>query len=110
RQVTGARATMASVTTLPPLEPLAAVRVDAIEVGALRLPLARPFRTAGGVQRDRLVLLVHVLAAEAEGWAECAVEPVPTYSPEFSDAARLVLLDHLLPLALAGPTGDALAL
>jgi O-succinylbenzoate synthase len=51
-----------------------------------------------------------VRAAEAEGWAECVTEPEPTYAPEFTDGALLVLRDHLLPRAGAGPTGDALAL
>jgi O-succinylbenzoate synthase len=101
---------MALVTALPPLEPLPAVRVEALELVSVPMRLATPLVTAAGAQRERTVLLVHVRAAEAEGWAECAAEPSPTYSPEFSDAARLVLRDHLLPRALAGPTGDALAL
>jgi O-succinylbenzoate synthase len=101
---------MADVTTLPPLEPLPPVRVERIELVTIRLPLATPLRTAAGAQHHRDVLLLHVRATEAEGWAECAVEPSPTYSPEFSEAARLVLTDHLVPLAWAGPTGDALAL
>ena len=53
---------------------------------------------------------MHVRAAASEGWAECAVEPQPTYGPEFTDAAVLALRDHLVPRALRGPTGDALAL
>ena len=55
-------------------------------------------------------MLVHVRADEAEGWAECAVEPEPTYAAEFTDAAVLALRDHLVPRALAGPVGDAVAL
>jgi O-succinylbenzoate synthase len=53
------------------------------------------------------VLLVHVVADEAEGWAECATESAPTYSPEFTAAAALVLRDHLVPRAEAGGLGDA---
>ena len=101
---------MASVSPLPPLEPLPPVRVEALELVSLRLRLSTPLVTAAGVHEERTVLLVHVRAAEADGWAECAVEPAPTYSPEFTDASRLVLVDHLLPRALTGPTGDALAL
>jgi O-succinylbenzoate synthase len=98
------------VTALPPLEALPPVRVEEIELLRLRLPLAVPLRGATGDRRERTVLLVHVRAAEAEGWAECAVEAAPTYSPEFLAATELVLGQHLVPRALAGPTGDALAL
>lgn len=95
---------------MPALEPLPAVRVEAIELVTVPMRLAVPLRTAAGRQAERDVLLVHVLAAEAEGWAECVAEPEPTYSSEFTDAAVVVLRDHLLPRAWAGPTGDALAL
>jgi O-succinylbenzoate synthase len=94
---------------MPPLAPLPPVRVESIELLRVPMQLAWPIRTAGGKQTERDVLLVHVQAREAEGWAECAVEPQPTYAAEFSDAAILALRDHLIPRALAGPTGDALA-
>jgi O-succinylbenzoate synthase len=94
------------VTTAPaPLERLAPVTVEAVEVVTVTLRVVRPLPTAarGAVgHRDRDVLLVHVLAAEAEGWAECAVEPAPTYEPEYVAGERRVLLDHVVPLALAG--------
>jgi O-succinylbenzoate synthase len=93
-----------------PLEPLPPVRVEGIDLVTVDMPLARPLRTAASVRDRRSVLLVHVVADEAEGWAECTAEPEPTYGPEFTDAVRLVLRDHLLPRAWAGPTGDALAL
>jgi o-succinylbenzoate synthase len=82
----------------------------------LRRPLTAAHRrrgdTGGGRPQgaERTVLLVHVRADEADGWAECPVEPAPTYSPEFTGSARVVLVEQLLPLAAAGPTGDALAL
>ena len=87
---------------VPALDPLPAVRVRAFEVVTVTLPLRTPLTTAAGRHDHRDVLLVHVEADEAEGWAECAVEPDPTYSPEFAAAAALVLLDHLLPRASRG--------
>lgn len=95
---------------MTPLEPLPPVEVQAIELVTVRLPLTTPLRSAAGDRTERTVLLLHVLAREAEGWAECVAEAAPTYAPEFVDAARLTLRDHLLPRAWAGPTGDALAL
>ncbi|MET0902819.1 MAG: hypothetical protein ABWZ52_06245, partial [Acidimicrobiales bacterium] len=95
---------------MPPLDPLPPVMVEAIELLRVPVPLVLPLRTAGAEHAERDVLLVHVRAAASEGWAECAVEPQPTYGPEFTDATVLALRDHLVPRALRGPTGDGLAL
>lgn len=97
------------MTALPPLEPLAPVRVEEVSLLRVHLPLAVPLRSAAGAREDRTVLLVRVRASEAEGWAECAVELHPTYGPEFVAAAEVVLRDELVPRLLTGP-GDALAL
>jgi O-succinylbenzoate synthase len=93
-----------------PLDPLPPVGIEAVELVTVRLPVATPLRSASSRRVDRTVLLVHVIAAEAEGWAECVAEVEPTYAPEFVEGAALVLRHHLLPRAWAGPTGDALAL
>jgi O-succinylbenzoate synthase len=96
------------VPTPPPLSPLAPVTVQAVQLVAVDLPVARPLRSAAAAYATRTVLLVHVVAAEAEGWAECAVEPAPTYSSEHLATARTVLVEHLLPLVAAGQGDVAL--
>jgi o-succinylbenzoate synthase len=93
-----------------PLEPLPQLAVEAVELVTLRLPLATPLRSAASHRHERTILLVHVISAHSEGWAECVAEIEPTYAPEHVAGATLVLRDHLLPRAWAGPTGDALAL
>jgi O-succinylbenzoate synthase len=58
------------------------------------------------------VLVVRVETDGGEGWGECAADVDPHYSPEFNDAARLVLIDHLVPLLVAAGddlTGAAVA-
>ena len=95
---------------MPALEPLAPVQVESIELVRTTMHLATPLRTARGTQDERTVLLVHVRATDGEGWAECAVEPAPTYGAEFTDAAVLALRDHLVPRAIAAGAGDGLAL
>jgi O-succinylbenzoate synthase len=101
------------------LDPLPPVDVEAIELVTVPMALAAPFATARDAgadpadpagRADRDVLLVHVRAAEAEGWAEVAVEPAPTYAPEHTAGERAVLADHLVPLAWTGPIGDGVAL
>lgn len=95
---------------MTPLEPLAPVDVEAVELVTVRLPLARPLRSARSSRMERTVLLVHVVASASEGWSECVAEVEPTYAPEFVEGALLVLRHHLLPRAWEGPIGDALTL
>jgi o-succinylbenzoate synthase len=91
---------------MPPLDPLPPVAVSFVEVLRLRMPLAVPLRSSRGETWERDVLLVHVVAMEAEGWAECPVEAAPTYSGEFTDATALVFRHHIPPASL----GDAVLL
>jgi O-succinylbenzoate synthase len=72
--------------------------------------LATPLRTARGTQLERDVLLVHVVGTDAEGWAECPVEPVAGYSPETTATATAALRDRFVPTAVAGDRLDAGAL
>jgi O-succinylbenzoate synthase len=79
------------------------VRIEAVELVRLRLPLVTPFRTSYGVETARDVLLVRVLADGAEGWGECVAGSEPTYTAEHVDGAHLVLREHLLPRLFATP-------
>jgi o-succinylbenzoate synthase len=83
------------------------VRLDAVELRRIRLPLVAPFRTSFGTEYDRDVLLVRVMATDAEGWGECVAMAEPLYSSEYTDAAQHVLTAHLLPRVFAA--GDVTA-
>jgi o-succinylbenzoate synthase len=73
------------------------VRLAEAELRRVRLPLVTPFRTSFGVERDRDVLLVRVVTADAEGWGECVAAAEPRYSSEYADGAADVLRRFLLP-------------
>jgi O-succinylbenzoate synthase len=76
---------------------LGGVHLERVELRRIRMPLVRPFRTSFGTENVRDVLLVKVETADGEGWAECATEPEPLYSSEYTDAAEHVLEHHLIP-------------
>jgi O-succinylbenzoate synthase len=98
-----------SAAVEPSAAPLAVEAVELIRVG---IPLVAPFRTSFGTETHRDVLLVHLLAADSEGWAECVAMDVPLYSSEYVDGAQQVITAHLLPRLLrAGGTraGDVAA-
>ncbi|TDD17148.1 o-succinylbenzoate synthase [Kribbella turkmenica] len=73
------------------------MRLTAVELRRLELPLVAPFRTSFGTQTVRDVLLVHVVTTDGEGWAECAAAREPRYSSEYVDGAAEVLRRFLIP-------------
>lgn len=83
------------------------MRLTAVELRRVRLPLVAPFRTSHGTVAVRDALLVHVVAEEGEGWGECGALPEPTYTEEYVDGAHHVLRSHLVPRLLAAPAVTA---
>ena len=73
------------------------MKLDAVELRRIRLPLVSPFRTSFGTQTERDVLLVRAVTPEAEGWGECVAMEEPLYNEEYVDGAQQVIAEHLLP-------------
>jgi O-succinylbenzoate synthase len=79
------------------------MKIEAVELRRVKMPLVSPFRTSFGTQTERDVLLVEVKSADGNGWGECVAMTEPVYSSEYVDGAHAVIRDHLLPrLAAAG--------
>ena len=103
--------------TAPPALP--GIRIDAVELRRIELPLVTPFQTSFGTWTYRDILLVRVFGdgpgGAVDGWGECVAGTQPLYSSEYTAAAEEVTRDHLLPrLFHAGVThaadvADALA-
>jgi o-succinylbenzoate synthase len=74
-----------------------ALRLEAVELRRIRIPLVAPFETSFGIQTERDILLLKATTSEGEGWGECVATEEPTYSSEYVDAAQHVLVHHLLP-------------
>jgi O-succinylbenzoate synthase len=82
------------------------MRIEAVELRRVQLPLRTPWRTAHGVEQARELVLVHIRGTDAEGWGECGALSTPGYSPEWTDGAYEVLRRFLVP-AVFGSAGDA---
>ena len=76
------------------------MRVEAVELVRVKVPLVRPFRASYGVETHRDVLLVHVITDLGDGWGEDVAMTEPLYHPEFVEASHLALRDHLVPRLL----------
>lgn len=80
------------------------MRIDAICLRELHIPLVQPFETSFGVTTDRRVLLVELKAEGLTGWGECVAGEHPYYSEESIDSAWQVIQQELAPaLAASDP-------
>src|SRR5436190_12948311 len=83
------------------------MKLEAIELRRVHLPLVTPFRTSFGTQYERDVLLVRACAPDTEGWGECVAMEEPLYSSEYVDGAVDVSRAHLLPRVFGTDDVDA---
>jgi O-succinylbenzoate synthase len=80
------------------------MRIDRVDLRAVRLPLVRPFRTSSSVKDHLTHILVRVEAREAGktfvGWGESASPADPYYCPETVETCWHILKDFLVPSVL----------
>ena len=83
------------------------MRLDAVELSVVRLPLVRAFETSFGAIAAREFVLVRADGGGLSGWGECVADVDPFYSPETTITAWHVLARYLVPavlgVALDGP-------
>ncbi|MDI1460765.1 o-succinylbenzoate synthase [Catellatospora sp. KI3] len=82
------------------------MKLRAVELRRIAMPLVSPFRTSFGTQHQRDILLLKVITDGACGWGECVALADPGYSPEYVDGQSDVLRQFFLP-ALATGQGAA---
>ena len=76
------------------------MKVEAITLHELRMPLKHFFETSFGRSESRRVLLVSVHCEGVEGWAECVAGDGPFYSYEWIETAWSTIRQHLGPSLL----------
>src|ERR1700690_3018866 len=81
------------------------MKIDAIILRELHMPLVRPFETSFGVTRNRRILLAEVRSEGLTGWGECTAGERPFFSGESTDTAGQVIVNELGPM-LAAETPD----
>ena len=85
------------------------MRIAAVGMTILRMPLVRPFETSFGEMSARELILVEVEdASGARGWGECVADADPFYSSETTATAWHILEKYLVP-AVLGRTFDSAA-
>jgi O-succinylbenzoate synthase len=77
------------------------MRIDAIILREVHLPLVRPFETSFGVTRERRILLAEIQSEGLSGWGECTAGERPFFSEESTDSAWTVIVNELAPMLAA---------
>ncbi|HEY6849688.1 MAG TPA: o-succinylbenzoate synthase [Terracidiphilus sp.] len=77
------------------------MKIDAIILRELHVPLVRPFETSFGVTSNRRILLAEVRSEGLTGWGECTAGERPFFSAESTDSAWQILLNELGPMLAA---------
>jgi O-succinylbenzoate synthase len=77
------------------------MRIDAIVLREIHMPLVRPFETSFGVTRNRRIVLAEVQSEGLTGWGECTAGEHPFFSGESTDSAWQVLASELAPMLAA---------
>jgi|SRR5450631_138609 len=77
------------------------MKIDAIFLREVRMPLIRPFETSFGRTTDRRILLVEISAEGLTGWGECTAGEHPYFSDETIDTAWSVMAAELAPILAA---------
>lgn len=93
---------------MPIVRPAAPVRLDAVELRVLHLPLVSPFTTSFGTETVREVIVVCARTADGDGWGEIVTQQAPRYSSEYTQGAWDVAQRFLAP-ALLEAAADGLA-
>jgi len=82
------------------------MKIDAITLRELNMPLVHFFETSFGRTYARRVMLVTVHSDGLEGWGECVAGEQPYYSEEYIEGAWDVIVRYLAP-ALLGQKIDS---
>jgi O-succinylbenzoate synthase len=77
------------------------MRIDAIFLRELHMPLVHPFETSFGVTRNRRILLAEIQSEGLTGWGECTAGERPFFSGESTDTAWQVMVNELGPMLAA---------
>jgi o-succinylbenzoate synthase len=80
------------------LKIISKMRVNEITLRELHMKLVTPFETSMERTEVRRILLVEAVVDGAIGWGECVAGENPSYSPETTETAWHILMDHLWPL------------
>src|ERR1700742_626582 len=76
------------------------MKIDAIVLREIKMPLVHPFRTSFGLTTDRRILLIELQSEGFTAWGECVAGEHPFFSDEMIDTAWFITEHELAPRLL----------
>ena len=76
------------------------MKIEALTLREIRMPLVHFFETSFGRLYDRRVLLLTAHCEGVDGWAECVTGEDPFYSSEWIDSSWPTIVRYLAPTAV----------
>jgi O-succinylbenzoate synthase len=76
------------------------MKIEAITLHHISMPLVHPFRTSFGVEEERPCIIVEVRSEGLTGWGECVAMEGPWYSAETTTTAWHILTQFLCPMLI----------
>jgi O-succinylbenzoate synthase len=73
------------------------MKIDAIHMREISMPLVSPFQTSFGTTTGRRILLIEIEAEGLTGWGECVAGEHPYYCEEMIDTAWQIVRSELAP-------------
>ena len=73
------------------------MKIDAVVMREIKMPLVHPFVTSFGATTDRRILLLEVQAEGFSAWGECVAGEHPYFSDEMIDTAWTITEQELVP-------------
>jgi len=83
------------------------MKIDAITLREIRMPLVHFFETSFGRTTERRILLVTAHCEGVDGWGECTAGEHPFYNEESVETAWYVLSKYLVPAVLGRELASA---
>jgi o-succinylbenzoate synthase len=83
------------------------MKVEALTLREIRMPLVHFFETSFGRTIERRILLVTAHCEGVDGWGECTAGEHPYYNEESIDTAWYVIANYLAPALLGSALSDA---
>jgi len=76
------------------------LKIDAIHLREINMPLAHPFETSFGLTTARRILLIEIESDGLTAWGECVAGEHPYFSDEMIDTAWIITETELAPRLL----------
>ena len=76
------------------------MKIEAIHMREVNMPLAHPFETSFGVTTGRRILLIEIESEGVSAWGECVAGEHPYFSDEMIDTAWHITETELIPRLL----------